>query len=80
MPKIVDQPRRRREVIEATFQVISQVGLEGATLRAIAEQAGFSTGVIGHYFSSKHDLLALIHRHAGHGQGALNGKVPSELG
>lgn len=58
MPKVVDQPRRRREVIDAAFQVISQVGLEGATLRAIAEQAGFTTGVIGHYFRSKEDLLA----------------------
>ncbi|HKP42736.1 TetR/AcrR family transcriptional regulator [Mycobacterium sp.] len=58
MPKIVDQPRRRREVIDAAFQVISQAGLEGATLRAIAEQAGFTTGVIGHYFSNKEDLLA----------------------
>ena len=58
MPKIVDQPGRRREVIDATFQVISRVGLDGATLRAIAEEAGFTTGVIGHYFGSKQDLFA----------------------
>ena len=49
---------RRQEVVEATWRVIHQLGIDKASLRAIAREAGFTTGVITHYFADKEELLA----------------------
>lgn len=57
MPKIVDHDRRRREIIECTWNVITEVGLPGATIRVIAEACGYSSGALAHYFEDKDDLL-----------------------
>jgi len=57
MPKIVDHDGRRRELAQATLRVIGRVGLESATTRAVAEESGWSTGVLKHYFSNKDQLL-----------------------
>ena len=67
MPKIVDHEKRREEVIAATWRVIDQFGLEEATTRRIAEEAGYSNGVLAHYFTDKDDILVqaltLAHSH-----------------
>ena len=57
MPKIVDHERRRRDVVNAAWRVINRIGLENATMRAIAREAKSSTGAIAHYFASKDDIL-----------------------
>lgn len=44
-------------IIQAAKRVISRSGIAGATMRAIAEEAGLSTGGIYHYYSSKEDIL-----------------------
>ena len=62
MPKIVDHEQRRREILEATWRVIAQQGIEAATIREIAREAGFSSGVLSHYFSNKEDILISAHR------------------
>ena len=62
MPKIVDHAERRREVLDATWRVIARTGLDSATTRAIAEEAGYSIGVLTHYFSDKQDILVSAHR------------------
>jgi len=47
--------------------VIDRYGLEEATTRRIAEEAGYSNGVLGHYFKDKDDILVqaltLAHAH-----------------
>ena len=48
---------QRNLIIEATCDVIAADGLEGASLRRIAESLECTTGLITHYFSSKDDLL-----------------------
>lgn len=58
MPKIVDWDARRDEVLEATWRVIARDGLEKTTIRRIAKEAGFSHGILSHYFSNKQDILA----------------------
>src|SRR3954453_13468370 len=58
MPKIVDQDARREEVLEATWRVIIHGGLSAATMRAIAKEAGTSTGLVNHYFADKSEVLA----------------------
>jgi AcrR family transcriptional regulator len=67
MPKIVDHAERRSSIISATWRVIARGGLANTTTREIAKEAGCSTGVLGHYFTDRADILtsALIAAHRG---------------
>jgi AcrR family transcriptional regulator len=58
MPKIVDHDERRAEIIRATWRVIAREGIANATTREIAKEAGYSPGVLAHYFTGKADILA----------------------
>lgn len=62
MPKIVDHDERRREVLDATWRVIVREGLDATTLRRIAQEAGYSNGVLAHYFKNKEDILVSAHK------------------
>jgi len=53
----LDQDKRRREIAEITIDLIAREGLEAATIRRIAAEAGFSTTAITHYFVDKTELL-----------------------
>jgi AcrR family transcriptional regulator len=52
-----DHDWKRQGVAEATWRVLRDHGLEGASLRKIARAAGCSTGALVHYFEDKEDLL-----------------------
>ncbi|ELK42597.1 TetR family transcriptional regulator C-terminal domain-containing protein [Brevibacillus agri] len=58
MPKQIDHEKRREQIAEATWRVISERGMEGATVRNIAAEAGLSLGALRHYFSTQDELLA----------------------
>ncbi|MFY9577846.1 MAG: TetR/AcrR family transcriptional regulator [Gaiellaceae bacterium] len=64
MPKVVDHEERRAEVAAAVWRAISQYGVEGTTIRLIAKEAGYSTGVLSHYFDGKDELLMYALREA----------------
>lgn len=57
MPKIVDAEARRQEVVQAVFRIIASDGLERASLREVAEEAGLAVGSVRHYFASSDELL-----------------------
>jgi AcrR family transcriptional regulator len=57
MPKVVDHEERRAELCGAVWRLASRDGLEAVTVRNVAEEAGWSTGAVVHYFSDKEDLL-----------------------
>ncbi|QUL58110.1 TetR family transcriptional regulator C-terminal domain-containing protein [Paenibacillus tritici] len=57
MPKIVDHQERKSNIAEATWRVIIQQGIQAATVRKIAAEAGVSLGALRHYFSTQHELL-----------------------
>ena len=57
MPKVVDHDERRSEVLGAVWRVIERDGIEHTTVRAIAREAGYSAGVLVHYFADKRDIL-----------------------
>ena len=63
MPKIVDHDKRRLELVEATWRIIARRGIEGATMREIATEAGFANGALKPYFPTKDDLLTLAFAH-----------------
>ena len=47
---------RRDALIDAALQLMAEGGAQAATVRAIADRAGVTPGLIRHYFQSKEDL------------------------
>jgi AcrR family transcriptional regulator len=62
MPKIVDHEERRRELGQAVWRVIRRDGVEGASVRSVAAEAGWSAGALRHYFATQSELLAFAMR------------------
>src|SRR5262249_15903198 len=62
MPRVVDHDERRAQLTEATAREIARVGLENVRLRDIARDAGWTTGVVSHYFPAKPGLLLATFR------------------
>ena len=60
MPRVVNHEERREEIAEAAWRVIEREGLAGADLREIAREAGYTTGVITHYFRNKRELMTFM--------------------
>lgn len=58
MPKVVDHHARRREIAEAVWRVIRRDGLEAASVRNVAAEAGLSAGAMRHYFDGHQALQA----------------------
>lgn len=63
MPKIVDHDERRLELVDATWRIIARLGIEGATMREIALEAGFANGALKPYFPTKDTLLEFAFGH-----------------
>jgi AcrR family transcriptional regulator len=63
VPKIVDHDERRLELVDATWRIIARQGLEGATMREIAMEAGFANGALKPYFPTKDTLLEFAFGH-----------------
>jgi len=62
MPKIVDHDERRAELAGAVWRIINEHGIERVTVRNVVEEAGWSRGVLGHYFSNKDHLLLFAYQ------------------
>ena len=56
---------RRTSLIEACARVLAREGAAGASVRAIAVEAGVSPGLVGHYFGSVDALVAATYGHTG---------------
>jgi AcrR family transcriptional regulator len=63
VPKIVDHDERRLELVDATWRIIARHGLESATMREIAMEAGFANGALKPYFPTKDTLLEFAFGH-----------------
>lgn len=57
MPKKVDHGVRREAFLAAAYRMIKKHGISGVTARAVAAEAGFTTGALVHYVNSMDDLL-----------------------
>jgi TetR/AcrR family transcriptional regulator, transcriptional repressor of bet genes len=57
MPKIVDHAQRRDEIALVACRVVAAHGFEGASMVHIARAAGYTTGMLAHYFDSKQDII-----------------------
>jgi AcrR family transcriptional regulator len=56
--KIVDAEVRRAEITDAAARLIARSGIGAVTMREVAAESGWTTGVVTHYFTDKRDLLA----------------------
>lgn len=56
------EAERRKALIQATLDCVSEYGLEGATVRQIAARAGVTGGLIRHYFTGKDQMLEAAYR------------------
>ncbi|MFT4295395.1 MAG: TetR family transcriptional regulator [Micropruina sp.] len=52
--------RRRREIVDAAFEVFAARGYQGGSLQEVADRIGLSQTGILHYFPSKRDLLIAV--------------------
>ena len=57
MPKIVDHERRRDEIALVACRVVAQCGFDRATIVRIAREAGYTTGMVAHYFDTKQEII-----------------------
>lgn len=57
MPKVVDHATRRAQIVDAVIRVVHRDGYAGVSVRAVAAEAGWSTGAIRHYFGTQQELL-----------------------
>jgi AcrR family transcriptional regulator len=57
VPKIVDHAKRREEIALVACQVVAAHGFEQATVARIARAAGYTTGMVAHYYASKQDII-----------------------
>jgi AcrR family transcriptional regulator len=62
MPKVVDARLRRRELAEAVWRVVRRDGLDQASVRNVAREAGLSMGSLRHYFTSQSELMTFALR------------------
>ncbi|ONI83135.1 TetR family transcriptional regulator [Actinosynnema sp. ALI-1.44] len=70
MPKIVIPEDRRRAVSEAVARLVSQEGIDGASLRNVAKEAGLAIGSVRHYFANHEELMIFTMRELGQRIGA----------
>ena len=57
MPKIVDHEQRRDEIALVACRVVAECGFEQTTIARIAREAGYTTGMVAHYFDTKQDII-----------------------
>lgn len=64
-PKFRREPAEQRKdaLIQAALSLIAEQGVRGATVRAIAERANVTQGLIRHYFLTKEDLITAAYAH-----------------
>lgn len=57
MPKIIDHTEFRKELLRKSFECFAAKGYGQVTMRALADNAGVSTGTFYHYFDSKEAIF-----------------------
>ncbi|MBH5318437.1 TetR/AcrR family transcriptional regulator [Paenibacillus sp. GSMTC-2017] len=60
MPKIVNHETQREMIAEVAWTIVTRDGVESASVRNIAKEAGLSMGSMRHYFPSQADLYIYL--------------------
>ena len=57
MPKLIDSSERKQLIAQAAWKIMLEQGMEGASVRKIAKEAGLSLGAMRYYFSTQEELM-----------------------
>jgi AcrR family transcriptional regulator len=76
VPKQVDHEERRRTIAEAVVRLVASRGVEAASLRAVAAEAGVSMGAVQHYFTTTDEMLLFA---LDYGNNLLRVRIPRLL-
>ena len=76
MPKQVDHEERRATIAEAVVRLVAAKGVEAASLRAVAAEAGVSMGAVQHYFTTTAEMLLFA---LDYGNNLLRARLPDLL-
>jgi TetR/AcrR family transcriptional regulator, transcriptional repressor of bet genes len=57
VPRVVDHTQRRTDLALAACTVIARAGVDGTTMRAVAAEAGCTTGMVRHYYADRQELV-----------------------
>ena len=52
-----EKDERKKQILEATIQIIKEEGLDNLSIRKIAQKIEYSPAVVYHYFKNKEDIL-----------------------
>lgn len=63
MPKVVDLPARRQQIVEATWRLIARQGIAATTMRELAAELGLANGALLTYFPNKRAILEAAWSH-----------------
>lgn len=80
MPKKVDHEERRAIIAQALRRVAAREGLNGVSLRHVADEAGVSTGLVQHYFRTKDEMMQFVLEGLRANAGARLRAVSAQLG
>jgi AcrR family transcriptional regulator len=80
MPRLVDHEEKRSELVDAALRLVVTGGLEAATVRNIAREAGCSIRPVQYYFADKAALLAAAHHRVSERMGSLVTEAVHALG
>jgi AcrR family transcriptional regulator len=54
--------RRRQQILDRAIELVAERGVEGASLRTLADEIGVSHTALRHYFPSRDELLIAVYR------------------
>ena len=60
----VTRTDRREELARASYELIAELGVDGASLRGVARRLGATTGLVSHHFSNRAELIEAALDHA----------------
>ena len=60
MPRTIRDPAAPDRIVDAATTVVAAHGVDAASVRSIAAEAGVSTGFVTHYFEDKHSLMVAV--------------------
>lgn len=63
MAKQIRDPESRERIVVAARRLVAKQGVHASTMRAIAAEAGVTTGAVTHYFTDKADLMLAVITH-----------------
>jgi AcrR family transcriptional regulator len=75
-----EQGKRKTALLEATFDVIAEVGFEGLRTRAVADRAAVNIATLHYYFPSKQDLIEGLAQFLGAKFVTIHGPAPEPSG